>query len=81
MRCHFGTCFFLLLLGAIATIQLAAQGKNALPQGHVEVAVTYNAARTFAGDSFWLQGGSSQIEGRFYGGLGVVDPMEALRSE
>ncbi len=62
----------LLLLGTIAP--LSAQNKPIAPQGRVEVAVTYNAMQPSAasGSEFWLQGGSVQLEGRFFHGLGVV---------
>jgi len=63
-----------LLLGALAINSLAAQGVPPATQGRLEVGFTYNPVRSnSAGDeSFWMQGGSAQAEGRFWRGLGVV---------
>jgi len=62
----------MLLLGMISP--LLAQNKPVVSQGHLEVAITYNAIRPGApsGDRFWLQGGSVQLEGKFFHGLGAV---------
>jgi hypothetical protein len=69
-----------LLLGATLTTLLTAQTAPvadhlpADPTGRLEVAVTYNAVRAnvITNDSFWMQGGSVQIHGQFWRGLGVV---------
>ena len=58
--------------------QSAAAGRSSRPS--LNVAVTYAATRSdqASGSSFWMQGGSFQIEGRFYGGLGVVADVTRL---
>lgn len=63
-----------LLMGAMAATSLAAQAVPSVPKGQIEVAATYNPVRSNAAgnNSFWMQGGSVQIEGRFLRGLGVV---------
>jgi hypothetical protein len=66
-----------LLLGILlASAPLMAQ-PDAAPkaaQGVLEVAVTYNATLSDAagGNSFWMQGGSVEIAGDFYRGLGAT---------
>ncbi len=75
----------MLLCGAKMTIMMAAvilaaplvaqsAAVNAAPKYPLDVAVTYNATMSTAttGKSFWMQGGSAQVHGRFYRGLGVV---------
>jgi Outer membrane protein beta-barrel domain len=63
-----------LLLGAMAITPLAAHGAPSVEQGRFEVAMTYNPvhSNTAGNNSFWMQGGSVQVEGRFWRGLGVV---------
>jgi hypothetical protein len=69
-----------LLLGAIMATALTAQTTPLARQvpadslGHLEVAVNYNAMRAnvITGDTFWIQGGSVQVHGQFWRGLGVV---------
>jgi len=77
MRIHL-SC--VLLLGAIVTTALMAQTATLAGQvpadslGHIEVAVNYTAMRAnvITSDSFWMQGGSVQVHGQFWRGLGVV---------
>lgn len=77
MRIHL-SC--VLLLGAIVTTPLTAQTAPLAGQvpadslGHLEVAVNYNAVRAnvITSDTFWTQGGSVQVHGQFWRGLGVV---------
>ncbi len=59
----------IVILGALCSTPLLAQDASAL-----EVAVTYNATRggSVPGSNFWMQGGSIQLQTRFYRGLGVV---------
>lgn len=47
-----------------------------------EVAITYDALRAniVPGDTFWMQGGSVQIHGQFWRGLGVVADIAGLHS-
>lgn len=77
------TTFRTTLLSGAATLLLAgsllpaqtAQPKASLPTaGRLDVALTYGAttAGAVGGTAFWMQGGSAQVEGRFYRGLGVV---------
>ncbi len=58
---------------AQSAISKAAPTAVAAP-GRLQVAVTYNATLTnpVSGANFWMQGGSVQLEGRFYRGLGAV---------
>lgn len=67
---------------------LAAQDASSAGQarssaaGRLDVAVTYNAALSDAssGSSFWLQGGSAEVEGRFYRGLGAVAEISGMHT-
>ena len=60
-------------LAAQATASKPAQTASVAPDS-LQVAVTYNATLTnpVSGANFWMQGGSVQLEGRFYRGLGAV---------
>lgn len=66
----------------MATVSAAAQRSPQAfgPAPSLEVAVTYNAARGagVAGDHFWMQGGSAQLEGRFYRGWGLAADVGGL---
>jgi peptidoglycan-associated lipoprotein len=57
------------VLVVLCSAQLLAQDTSA-----VEVAVTYNATRSSSvpGSNFWMEGGSVELQARFYRGLGVV---------
>jgi peptidoglycan-associated lipoprotein len=62
---------------AIVATPLVAQSAAAAkttPQYPLDVAVTYNAtmSNSVTSKSFWMQGGSVQVHGQFYRGLGVV---------
>jgi hypothetical protein len=48
--------------------------KHSSAAGRLDVAVTYNATLSSitSGSSFWMQGGSVELEGRFDRGLGAV---------
>lgn len=65
---------------AIAAVPLAAQNSQDRSGPELNVAVTYNASISdvTTGSNFWLQGGSAQIHGRFYGGLGVVADVAGM---
>ena len=58
--------------------QSAATGQLAKPS--LNIAITYSALRAnqISSTSFWMQGGSVQIEGRFYHGLGAVADVTSL---
>ncbi len=64
------------LVIAAATIGRAssAQTISAPQKSALEIAFTYAATTTdeTGGMRFWMQGGVAQIDGRFYGGWGVV---------
>jgi len=75
----------MLLCGAKMTVMMAAAlmaaplvgqsaAANAAPKYPLDLAVTYNAtmSNSISGKSFWMQGGSAQLHGQFYRGLGVV---------
>lgn len=68
-----------LLVGAMMAARLAAQEA---PPVHFEVAITYNAlhASTTGNGSFWMQGGSAQVEGRFWRGLGGVADVAGMHT-
>jgi hypothetical protein len=48
----------------------------------LEVAITYNALRAniVPGDTFWMEGGSAQVHGQFWRGLGVVADIAGLHT-
>lgn len=74
-------CSTLLLIAAVMmTTAAIAQAQAVRPAPSFEVAVTYNTARAagVAGNHFWMQGGSAQMEGRFYGGWGAVADIAGL---
>jgi hypothetical protein len=72
----------LLLLGALAITTLAAQAVPSAPRGYLEVAVTYNPmqSNTVGSNDFWTQGGSVQLEGHFWRGLGVVADVAGMHT-
>ena len=67
-----------LLVGAMTIVTggtLAAQTATAAPdRGTLEISVTYGAmlSNAIVSNSFWMQGGSVEVEGLFYHGLGAV---------
>jgi hypothetical protein len=72
----------LLLAGALMGTPAWAQTPSAQRSGHLEVAVTYDAALSnqTTSNSFWLQGGSVQAHGEFWRGLGVVADVAGLHT-
>ena len=48
----------------------------------LDVAITYNAtlSNMISGSSFWMQGGSVEVEGRFYRGLGAVADIAGMHT-
>ena len=89
MRPKFGS---MLLAGAVTLAVLAAQSAAAQKSsasafhattaaaGSLNVAVTYNGTLTdlINTSRFWMQGGSVQVEGRFYGGWGAVADISGM---
>jgi len=76
-----------LLAGACIVIGLTAWGQPApSPEGQtsgsLDVAVVYNPliANVVSGNSFWMQGGSVQVHGQFWHGLGVVADVSGLHT-
>lgn len=73
-----------LLVGAMIATPLLAQPAPTAPKpkpaSYLEIAVTYDAARsnTAGGSSFWLQGGSVQLHAHFWHGLGAVADVAGL---
>jgi hypothetical protein len=74
-----------LLFGGMLLASFAAQAQqqSTPPAGHLELAVTYNAA--YAGlasgnHQFWLNGGSAELAGQLYRGLGVVANVTGLHT-
>jgi hypothetical protein len=74
----------LLLVGATLTTPLAAQVEPAAESRafHLNVAATYNPARfnELKGDSFWVQGGSIQVEARLGDHIGLVADARGLHT-
>jgi hypothetical protein len=68
-----------LLVGSCIVAAPAAWGQ-APPS--FDVAIVYNALRAniVPGDNFWMQGGSAQIHGQFWRGLGVVADVAGLHT-
>jgi hypothetical protein len=73
------------LIGGALLVSLAAQGQqqSVQPAGRLDFAVTYNAA--YAGlapgnQQFWLNGGSAELAGQLYRGLGVVANVTGLHA-
>jgi hypothetical protein len=48
----------------------------------MDLAITYDTshANTVPGSNFWMQGGSVQIHGQFWHGLGIVADVEGLHT-
>jgi hypothetical protein len=68
-----------LTTGMNAWAQGSAGGQ---PESFFEIAITGDAARAvlISGNSFWLEGGSVQMHGRFWHGLGVVADVAGLHT-
>lgn len=77
MRSSFGKA---VLLAGICIV--SAPGSWGQSPSSLEVAITYNALRAniIPGDNFWMQGGSVQIHGQFWRGLGVVADIAGMHS-
>lgn len=75
-----------LLAGACMMAGLAAWGQQApaqRPTSSLDVAVTYDPMQAnvvHSGNHFWMQGGSVQIHGQFWHGLGVVADVAGLHT-
>lgn len=70
-----------LLAGALAWGQ-QAQSQASQTTGTLDVAVVYNAVRAdlVGSDTFWMQGGSVQLHGQFWRGLGIVADVAGLHA-
>ena len=75
-----------LLAGVCMMAVVVASGQETTPakqlNAGLDVAITYDASRAnvTTGNSFWMQGGSVQIHGKFWRGLGVVADVGALHT-
>ena len=76
-----------LLVGACMLAGVGAWGQQTptpvqSPTQYLEVAVVYNPAMTKAvgGDNFWMQGGSVQVHGQFWHGVGAVADVAGLHT-
>ena len=73
-------------VGACLTAGTAAWGQGAPPAkpdvSSLDVAVTYDTmlSNVTAGTHFWMQGGSIQVHGQFWRGLGVVADVAGLHT-
>jgi hypothetical protein len=69
---------------AAAILAQSAAAQTAAPpgRGRFEVSVTYGAmlSNAITSDRFWMQGGSVEVEGPFYHGLGAVADIGAMRT-
>jgi hypothetical protein len=73
------------VIGGALLVSLAAQGQqqSRQPAGRLNFAVTYDAAYAglASGDQqFWLNGGSAELAGQLYRGLGVVANVTGLHT-
>jgi hypothetical protein len=77
MRSSFGKAVLL-----VGFCMVAAPGAWGQARSSLEVAITYDASRAniVPGDTFWMRGGSVQIHGRFWRGLGVVADVAGLHT-
>lgn len=75
-----------LLAGACMMAELGAWGQSPSSAkqavSSIDVAITYDASRAniVPGKNFWLQGGSVQLHGQFWRGLGVVADVSGLHA-
>ncbi len=76
-----------LLAGACVVAGLTVRGQDGPgptrpAYGSIDVAVIYNPmmANVVSGSSFWMQGGSVQVHGQFWRGLGIVADVSGLHS-
>lgn len=69
----------LLLAGTLFAVPAWAQNET---KPGLELAVTYSALRTnpVEQSNFWMNGGSFQMEGRFYHGLGAVADVSGFHA-
>lgn len=77
MRSSFGKV--VLLVGSCIVAATAAWGEE---PPSLDVAIVYNALRAniVPGATFWMQGGSVQIHGQFWRGLGIVADVAGLHT-
>src|ERR1700723_3612878 len=75
-----------LLAGVSMMARVVASGQETTSAKQLnapfDVAITYDASRAnvTAGNGFWMQGGSVEIHGQFWRGLGVVVDVGALHT-
>jgi hypothetical protein len=70
----------LLLVGTMIAVATSARPLAAQNTPSLDVALTYNATLSNSTNSshFWMQGGSVQLHGQFYRGLGVVAEVAGM---
>lgn len=75
-----------LLAGALMISGVLAWGQKTTSEQPAttsfEIAITYDASRTnvISSNSFWMQGGSVQMHGQFWHGVGVVADVAGLHT-
>lgn len=81
LRMVFGTALAIGILFPAPALMAQAVSHNTGAQ-ELDFAFTYNAqhSNTTGGNSFWLQGGSAEIAGTFYRGLGAVADITATHA-
>jgi hypothetical protein len=79
-------CEKLLLAGACWMVGVAAWGQDATlakpNASSLDVAITYDAmlSNVTTGANFWMQGGSAQLHGQFWRGLGLVADVAGVHT-
>jgi hypothetical protein len=70
------------ITAAILAQSAAAQTAPPPERGRLEVSVTYGAmlSNAITSDRFWMQGGSVEVEGPFYHGLGAVADISGMHT-
>ena len=74
------------LVAAMMTSPAAAQSatgpKRPAPQYQMEVGVSWDTTlgEQVGGSRFWMQGGSAEVHGQFYRGLGVVGDITGMHT-
>ncbi len=74
-------CGVILMAGPLmAMAQTAPAASGVQPKYPLDIAVPYSAtlSNAITGNSFWMQGGSVQVHGQFYRGLGVVADVAGM---
>lgn len=82
MRKLFAGAAILLVATPLVGAQAAISKTQPVSPGRLDFAVTYGAtySGTVGGSTFWMQGGSIQVHGQFYRGLGAMADVSGLHA-